>query len=92
MRGGKNAYQLVGQRFGRLTVIERRPSAGSGNARWLCRCECGGEIVPVARDLVTGATKSCGCLRREVIWRQTHKRGFSSPKMTLDLHELEETT
>lgn len=33
---------LIGQRFGLLTVIERRPSK-NGHSNWLCKCDCGTE-------------------------------------------------
>lgn len=57
---------MTGQAFGRLTVIERSGSFGCGKGRgqaiWRCSCECGGE-VSVRRDhLVSGNTRSCGCL------------------------------
>lgn len=29
-----------GQKFGRLTVLERAPSTG-GQAEWICKCKCG---------------------------------------------------
>lgn len=48
-----------GEQYGRLTVIE----AVLGGQR--CRCECGGETVVVGKNLRSGSTRSCGCLRRE---------------------------
>lgn len=47
----------VGMRFGRLTVIERVKSTGF--AVWLCRCDCGGEIEVMRRDLTSGAVTHC---------------------------------
>lgn len=32
---------LTGQRFGRLTVIERAENSPNGAAKWVCRCDCG---------------------------------------------------
>lgn len=54
----------TGQVFGRLTVLHRESSIGE-NAKYLCRCECGNFIVVNGCNLVTGATKSCGCVRKE---------------------------
>lgn len=54
----------LGHTFGRLTVIARAPS-GTNGARWQCRCLCNQEKIVAAADLVRGAIKSCGCLRRE---------------------------
>lgn len=39
---------LVGQKFGRWTVIKRVPKPEGNSSRsafWLCRCECGTEKV-----------------------------------------------
>lgn len=61
---------LTGQRFERLTVLEQAepyisPSDGKRSTTWRCRCDCGNEVVVLGRNLVTGGTRSCGCLRRE---------------------------
>ena len=55
---------LVGQRFSRLQVLKQAQSI-SGNARWLCKCDCGNEVVVYGSRLRSGATKSCGCYMRE---------------------------
>ena len=55
---------LSGQRFGRLTVIERAENMGSAT-RWKCLCDCGKESIAHAGSIVDGGTKSCGCLRLE---------------------------
>lgn len=56
--------ELVGQTFGRLTVIKELEGF-SKTTMWLCSCECG-QIVKVRGGMLTcGNTKSCGCLRRE---------------------------
>ena len=58
---------LLGQRFGRLVIVGRLPNDAYGQSRWLCRCDCGSEKELGARVLITGKTKSCGCLRRESV-------------------------
>lgn len=59
----------TGEQFGRLTVIARASDYIAPNkkrhVRWLCRCECGNEVVVDVCGLVRGTTKSCGCLRKE---------------------------
>src|SRR5689334_261238 len=57
---------LLGKRFGRLTVIARAPRQGEKN-RWLCRCDCGKTSVAHVYDLTHGKHRSCGCLLREVV-------------------------
>ena len=58
---------LVGQKFGRLKVIRREGSTKEGRAQWLCKCECGREIVVGGTLLRRGFTKSCGCYRSELM-------------------------
>lgn len=56
----------TGQRFGRLTVIQRvENDHRHKKVQWLCRCDCGVEVVVHSAKLESGHTKSCGCLLRE---------------------------
>lgn len=57
---------LPGQRFGRLTVVALAGRNSDGHLRVLARCDCGGETVVLVGLLRRGATRSCGCLRREM--------------------------
>ena len=56
---------LLGQRFGRLTVIAEAPSSETGQARWVCRCDCGRECTVLGKSMKNGHTASCGCLREK---------------------------
>lgn len=56
---------LTGQRFGRLTVLERAENSPSQKVQWLCRCDCGNACVVRGNDITAGRTLSCGCLHRE---------------------------
>lgn len=58
---------LTGQKFGRLTVIERAGSAKNNAATWRCKCDCGKECVVQSYCLLTEHTQSCGCLRKETM-------------------------
>lgn len=60
-------HDLSGKLFNHLTVIRRARNQASGSVRWLCRCACGKEKIVLAKHLVSGETKSCGCWRRERI-------------------------
>ena len=55
---------LTGQRFGRLTVIDRADTQ-NGHVRWRCRCDCGNITIVKGIHLKNGRTKSCGCLIEE---------------------------
>lgn len=55
-------HNLLGQRFGKWTVIapaENYP--GTNKRRWLCRCDCGNEKVVNQEGLLQGTSTSCGC-------------------------------
>lgn len=57
-----------GQRYGRLTVIERVGSQ-DGHSLWRFRCDCGTEITITANRARRRNNRSCGCLRREIMTR-----------------------
>lgn len=56
---------LVGQRFGRLTVLERTDEKKAGYYVWRCRCDCGGEILADTRRLKRGTISDCGCVEKK---------------------------
>ncbi len=53
---------LSGKRFGRLVVLRF-----FSKYNWLCKCDCGKEKVVLDYNLISGTTKSCGCLSKEVL-------------------------
>ena len=59
----KNRESFLGQKFGRLTIIEEDFSTRFTSAK--CLCDCGNYITTTRADVVTGHTQSCGCLQRE---------------------------
>lgn len=60
----KSDTELIGHRFGRMVVVAFAERA-KRKRWWLCRCDCGTEKKACHTDLLTGATKSCGCLSVE---------------------------
>lgn len=67
---GKRRYNLVGNTYGRLTVIKLDKKRTTKNKTyWLCECNCGNEhLISIESDsLKRGDTKSCGCLWKELI-------------------------
>lgn len=56
---------LTGQKFGRLTVIERS-DVKKKDIHWVCKCDCGNITIVNGMKLKTGRTKSCGCFRVEL--------------------------
>lgn len=91
----------IGDRFGRLTVIDEpysrhvgyKPSRGvSGGLRVhslryvRVRCDCGTEKEVQPIALVKGGTQSCGCLRRELVLAR-----FQSPDFIEAVAKLRRT-
>lgn len=56
-------FDLLGQKFGKLTVVGRALNGKHRESRWECDCECGRHIIVGGHSLKAG-TKSCGCLAR----------------------------
>lgn len=58
---------LPGKQYGRLTVTKRlgRDPKHPTLYRFECACSCGNTVNVTGGSLATGATRSCGCLRRE---------------------------
>lgn len=54
---------LAEQRFGRLVAVEAAVVCGMRG--WLCRCDCGTEVVVRTAALQNGNTTSCGCRRAD---------------------------
>jgi hypothetical protein len=68
MKPGRKPINLVGQRFGRLTVDAPAPARRSGQVTrtaWWCLCDCGALVSVVTDSLRTGLTRSCGCLAKD---------------------------
>ena len=56
---------ITGQKFNRLTVLERSLPNQNHLAMWKCKCDCGTEVIVAGTLLRNGHTKSCGCLQKE---------------------------
>ena len=46
---------ITGQKFGRLTALQRSRKNRHGAWKWLCQCSCGEQIEVVHPDLRNGA-------------------------------------
>ena len=60
-----NVYKkkdLVGSRYGKLTVIEDSGKRSGSSILWRCRCDCGGEILAIRSQLKNGIVTDCGCV------------------------------
>lgn len=84
----QTVIDITGQRFGRFQVIALAPKAPSGQTRWLCRCDCGKEVIVQGGNLKSGASKSCGCYNRERIVERNTKHGGSCRGQKERLHRV----
>lgn len=71
------ALDLLGQKYGRLLVVERVTSNAHGQATWRCVCDCGRTAMVVASKLKLNKTQSCGCIKREKTTARNYKHGAS---------------
>lgn len=56
---------LTGRKFGRLLVIRPTDLKYKYHRLYECKCDCGKTVLVKSCSLVSGNTKSCGCLQRE---------------------------
>ena len=82
---------LVGQNQkgdGRLTVLRDYGSNRFHKHIWLCGCDCGGRAVVSTSHFLSGHTKSCGCLQREIA-AKIGKRRCRFPGQVRTNHQFE---
>lgn len=57
----RKVENIVGRKFGLLTVIAQDLSDPRRGSFWVCKCACGGTATVKRAHLTTGHTKGCGC-------------------------------
>jgi hypothetical protein len=68
----KKREEMIGNKFGRLTVLEMIGERKAGrHPTWKCVCECGNNCEKTAVALRVGREPSCGCATRD-LQRQKH--------------------
>lgn len=75
-RAKAHSPDLTGQRFGRLVVLRRErlhAATWRNGSTWLCQCDCGAQSIVRRYSLVSGKTRSCGCLHSEITSRIRRK-------------------
>ena len=60
----KQYQELIGQKYGLLTIIDIDLNNKKRGLQVICQCECGNIKTFTLSNLKSGGTKSCGCLRR----------------------------
>lgn len=76
---------LIDRQFGRLTVIAfngvHESPCGTKRKMWKCKCECGNEVVVNTSNLLSGTTKSCGCLKHEKLMEHNTSHGGTNDRL-----------
>ena len=55
---------ILGNRYNKLVVIEETEERNASKQRMIrCKCDCGSEVLVAYTSLITGNTKSCGCIK-----------------------------
>lgn len=57
----RSTKNLIGKKFGKLTVIEDSGERYDKNIIWLCKCDCGRLYKARSTHLLDGHILSCGC-------------------------------
>lgn len=84
---------LTGQRFGRLTVINRTGTSKNGSPLWRCICDCGSYTQVPTRCLRSGNTRSCGCIHKEQLAvrnKENAKHGHESERLYGVWHSMKQ--
>lgn len=76
-----------GQKFGRLTVVERAICEKRGT-HWKCLCDCGATTIVASSSLTCGLTRSCGCLQRETAGAACVTHGLSGTPEYVAFHNM----
>jgi hypothetical protein len=72
--------EIIGNRYGRLTVLLDCGQTKSLQYKYIVQCDCGESKIVVGTSMISGKVKSCGCLRREYIANKNFKHGKAYTK------------
>lgn len=70
---------MIGERFGRLIVIE--PVHVNGKKHWVCMCDCGCKTTVRQDHLRRGEVVSCGCYQREIVGNINKSHGMKNTRI-----------
>lgn len=66
---------IIGQKFGKLLVLEKtnEKAKNNGEYKYKCICDCGKKILVRGSNLKQGNSKSCGCSHSSSITKENHR-------------------
>lgn len=79
---------LTGKKFNRLEVLRFVKTDKYYNSYWLCKCECGKQLIVTAGALRSGHSKSCGCYMKERSRELCLSRNFTHGKCHTRLYNI----
>lgn len=71
----------IGDKFNKLTVIEKTDKRLNRCIIYKCKCDCGNIIETTATRLIHNYTRSCGCLQKEMASKFNKIHGLSNTKL-----------
>lgn len=72
---------IIGRRFGRLTVIQHDHMEKRGRSYYLCECDCTNTILARRDLLLSGHTRSCGCYATDINRSRSTTHGMSETRL-----------
>lgn len=78
---GKKA-NISGEKFSKLLVLSEADGRDKqGSVLWSCVCECGNTLSATTGSLRSGNTKSCGCVRKELLEKRNRKHSLAGTRL-----------
>ena len=71
---------LTNQKFGKLLVLEKAITQNE-KVMWKCLCDCGNIVFVKGVNLKNNRTKSCGCIKMEVLLKRNTKHSQRHTKL-----------
>ena len=73
---------LIGEKFGLLSVIAKSENRKGTNPLWICICDCGNKTEVIQVNLLNSHTTSCGCRSSRIsIADRTRTHGMSYTRL-----------
>lgn len=72
---------IIGMKFGKLTVIKSHHKINNGSEYMECKCDCGNTKIISKNHLLSGKIKSCGCYAKEVNTNRVRTHNLSNTRI-----------
>ena len=76
----KFSSNLKGKTFNRWSVLKQVEKSKHNKTNWLCKCSCGNSRILEAGALISGNSKSCGCLKSELARSSNNPKWVGGPE------------